>query len=147
MGKQRTDKADRYFQLHHYMLKTDAWKALSPPARAVYIQIGSRYDGFNNGRLAFSVRDAASECDINKDTAGRAFHELVARLHRGDPAWRVEQEDPPRERVAHDGLQVRPHRSIQNLRLHASGRPQLQQLYPPQKRSPARFKKAIDCPN
>jgi hypothetical protein len=37
----RQDKADRYFQLHHYMLKTDAWRGLSAPARAVYIQIGT----------------------------------------------------------------------------------------------------------
>jgi hypothetical protein len=59
------------------MLKTDAWTALSAPARAVYIQIGFRYDGFNNGRIAFSVRDAASECGLAKDTANRAFKDLV----------------------------------------------------------------------
>jgi hypothetical protein len=79
MGKQRTDKADRYFQVHHYMLKTDAWRALSAPARTVYLQIGFRYDGFNNGKIALSVRDAEAECNINKDTASRAFHELVER--------------------------------------------------------------------
>ena len=68
----------RYFALHHYMLKTDAWRALSAPARAVYIQIGFRYDGFNNGRIAFSVRDAASECGLANNTASKAFKELVA---------------------------------------------------------------------
>jgi hypothetical protein len=77
MGKERSEKKDRYFPLHHYMLKTDAWRALSAPARAVYIQIGFRYDGFNNGRIALSVRDAASECGLAKDTANRAFKELV----------------------------------------------------------------------
>jgi len=77
--KHDKERADRYFQLHHYMLRTDAWKALSAPARAVYVQIGSRYDGANNGKLAFSVRDAADECDMNKDTAARAFKELVTR--------------------------------------------------------------------
>jgi hypothetical protein len=77
MAKQRAEKKDRYFVLHHYMLKTDAWKALSAPARAVYIQIGLRYDGFNNGRISFSVRDAASECGLAKNTANRAFKELV----------------------------------------------------------------------
>ena len=73
----REGRKDRYFVLHHFMLKTDAWRALSAPARAVYIQIGFRYDGFNNGRIAFSVRDAASECGLAKDTANRAFKELV----------------------------------------------------------------------
>ena len=79
MSKRNKEPQDRYVQLHHYMLKSDAWKALSAPARAVYIQIGSRYNGANNGKLAFSVRDAASECALAKDTAARAFKELVDR--------------------------------------------------------------------
>jgi Helix-turn-helix domain len=70
-------RKDRYFALHHYMLNTDAWKGLSANARAVYVQIGFRYDGFNNGRIAFSVRDAAKECGLAKDTASRALKELV----------------------------------------------------------------------
>lgn len=75
--KHDKERNDRYFQLHHYMLKTDAWKALSAAARAVYIQIGSRYNGANNGKLAFSVRDAAAECNLAINTAMRALHELV----------------------------------------------------------------------
>ena len=71
------ERKDRYLALHHYMLKTDAWRALSAPARAVYVQIGFRYDGFNNGRIEFSVRDAASECGLAKNTANKAFKELV----------------------------------------------------------------------
>ena len=76
----KTDKGqkDRYFQVHYYMTKCEAWLALSAAARAVYIQLGSRYNGENNGSLAFSVRDAAEECQLAKDTAGRAFKELVA---------------------------------------------------------------------
>jgi hypothetical protein len=78
MAKNRLDeRKDRYFQLHHYMMKTDAWKALSAAARAVYLQIGFRYDGSNNGKIAYSVRDAATECLLAKETAGRVFKELV----------------------------------------------------------------------
>jgi hypothetical protein len=78
MGKRQLDeRKDRYFQLHHYMMKTDAWRALSAAARAVYLQIGFRYDGSNNGRISFSVRDAASECGLARDTACRAFKELM----------------------------------------------------------------------
>jgi DNA-binding transcriptional regulator YhcF (GntR family) len=78
MAKKHDDaRKDRYFVLHHYMLKTDAWRALSAPARAVYVQIGFRYNGCNNGRIAFSVRDAATECNLAKGTASRAFKELV----------------------------------------------------------------------
>ena len=71
------ERPDRYFQLHHYMLKTEAWRALSANARAVYLQIGARYTGSNNGKIALSVRDAASECDIARNTAGRCFKKLV----------------------------------------------------------------------
>jgi hypothetical protein len=70
-------RKDRYFVLHHYMLETDAWKALSAPARAVYIQIGFRYNGCNNGKIALSVRDAARECGLANNTANRAFKDLV----------------------------------------------------------------------
>jgi hypothetical protein len=71
------ERPDRYFQVHHYMLKTDAWRALSANARAVYLQIGARYTGSNNGKIVFSVRDAASERDIARNTAGRCFKKLV----------------------------------------------------------------------
>ncbi len=62
---------DRYFQVHHFMAKTDAWAAL------IYIQIGLRYNGSNNGKIAYSVRDAARECNLAKNTAARAFKELT----------------------------------------------------------------------
>jgi hypothetical protein len=77
MKKRSAEHQDRYFQVHHYMTKTDAWKTLSAHARAIYLQIGLRYSGSNNGRIAYSVRDAASECNIAKDTASRAFKELI----------------------------------------------------------------------
>jgi hypothetical protein len=78
MAKRTTaEHHDRYFQVHHFMAKTDAWRALTAPARAVYVQIGLRYNGSNNGRIEYSVRDAASECILARDTAGRAFKELV----------------------------------------------------------------------
>jgi hypothetical protein len=77
MTKRDRDRQDRYFQVHHYMLKSDAWRALSAPARAVYIAIGSRYNGVNNGRLSCSVRDAATECNLAINTASRALRELI----------------------------------------------------------------------
>lgn len=77
MAKKGKERQDRYFQLHHYMLKTNAWGALSPAARVVYVQIGYRYNGSNNGRITFSVREAATECNLAKNTAHRAFNELI----------------------------------------------------------------------
>jgi DNA-binding transcriptional regulator YhcF (GntR family) len=62
--------------LFTYMLKCPAWLSLSPAARAVYLQLQARYNGSNNGTLAFSVRCAAAECRIAANTATRAFQEL-----------------------------------------------------------------------
>ncbi len=59
------------------MLATPAWRSLTPAARAVYVVLAARFNGCNNGSLALSARDAARLCNINKDTATRAFHELV----------------------------------------------------------------------
>jgi DNA-binding transcriptional regulator YhcF (GntR family) len=62
-----------------WLLKSPAWLSLTAAERAVYIQLASRYNGSNNGKVAFSVRDAARECRISKDTAGRAYKALVAK--------------------------------------------------------------------
>jgi DNA-binding transcriptional regulator YhcF (GntR family) len=73
------DPNEYFFKIHYYMVKTEAWLSLSTPARAIYIQICSRYiTNKNNGKLAYSVRDAVKECRIDKKTAIRAFKELVA---------------------------------------------------------------------
>ncbi len=78
MAKRHNEgKEARYFAMHHFMLKTDAWRALSAGARAVHVQLGLRYSGFNNGKIACSVRDAATECNLAIDTASRAFKELI----------------------------------------------------------------------
>ena len=67
----------RFVRLIHTILKSDAWKDCSPPARAVYVQIMLRYNGYNNGYIPLSCREASQECNISKNTANRAFKELV----------------------------------------------------------------------
>ena len=54
----------RHVRLYHFMMKTAAWHNLSANARAIYVEIGSRYGGAgsNNGRIPFSVREAVKIC-------------------------------------------------------------------------------------
>jgi DNA-binding transcriptional regulator YhcF (GntR family) len=59
-----------------WLLRSAAWLSLTAAERAVYVQLASRYNGSNNGKIAFSVRDAAKECRLSKDTAARAFKAL-----------------------------------------------------------------------
>jgi hypothetical protein len=58
------------------MLGSNAWKALSANARATYIEISQRFMGTNNGRIPYSVREAAAALRIGTATASRAFKEL-----------------------------------------------------------------------
>ena len=58
------------------MMRTPAWRSLSPVARAVYLEIEFAYNGSNNGAIRLGCREVAELCGINKDTAARAFREL-----------------------------------------------------------------------
>lgn len=77
--KSRAVKDARHVRLYDYMLTSEAYLSLSCPARAVLIELARIYDGMNNGRLALSVRVAATRCRIAQGTATRAFRELVER--------------------------------------------------------------------
>jgi DNA-binding transcriptional regulator YhcF (GntR family) len=65
----------------HFMMGTAAWKSLDALSRAVYVHIAMRYagPGSNNGRLPYSVREAAAEFRVGKSTAARALLALVDR--------------------------------------------------------------------
>ena len=68
----------RFLALHHMLLDSAAWSALSSADRAVYVELAALYNGRNNGRLALSVRDASRRCRMNKDTAAAAFRSLAS---------------------------------------------------------------------
>jgi len=61
----------------HYILQTAAWRRLSANAKASWLQIGVRFNGSNNGRIAVSCRDLAEKLNISKDSAAKAIAELV----------------------------------------------------------------------
>ena len=63
------------------MMNTAAWKSLDATARAIYVHMAMRYagPGSNNGRIPYSVREAAAELGIGKSTAARALRELIDR--------------------------------------------------------------------
>jgi hypothetical protein len=71
----------RHVRLYHYMTETDAWKSLGTVERAMYVDMASRYagPGSNNGRIPYSVREAAERLHIGKSTAKRALDVLQER--------------------------------------------------------------------
>jgi hypothetical protein len=58
------------------MLRSSAWRSLSPVARCIFLELAAIYNGGNNGFIALSTRDAAKYVCCSKDTAARAFFEL-----------------------------------------------------------------------
>ncbi len=84
----RSKKVDRYVGLTYWMLATPAWRSLDPVARAAYVELKALYNGSNNGRLAWSVRDAAANLLVSPATVMRALQRLeergfIAREKRG----------------------------------------------------------------
>jgi hypothetical protein len=72
----RKSTSPPFVQLYKYMLRSPAWRSLSPIERAAYIQLALRYDGVNNGALALSARVLGLELDCDKATASRALIRL-----------------------------------------------------------------------
>ena len=60
-----------YFQVHH-----PKWRSLSGNAIKVFIELRSRYNGGNNGKVRLSLDEGARLLGISKSTVSRAFAEL-----------------------------------------------------------------------
>jgi DNA-binding transcriptional MocR family regulator len=77
----RGEKAPRHVRLYHWLMDSRAWQSLDANARAIYLEIGRRYAGAgsNNGRIPYSVREAATALKISRATASRALAALEER--------------------------------------------------------------------
>lgn len=86
----RSPKTDaRHFRLYHAMTKTEAWASLTCAQRSVYLALGMKFNGYNNGTIGLSAREAGREANCNKDTALTALKTLedrgfIQRTQRGD---------------------------------------------------------------
>jgi len=72
----RTEGGEQYAPLSYRFLQSPAWRSLSGPAVKVYLEIRSRFNGRNNGKLSLSLDEAARLLGIGKTTVSRAFIEL-----------------------------------------------------------------------
>ena len=72
---------ERYVRLPEYMLASQAWRSLDGNYRALYVELARRYRGpnSNNGKIPYSVREAAFALNVSPATAGRAFEHLMER--------------------------------------------------------------------
>lgn len=136
--KGRSKSVPPFVMVTQHEFDCAAYRALSPVCRAVYWELIRRYDGFNNGRIGLSVRDAAKECKINKDTATKAFGTLVemgfvecvtrggfSRKVRHAAEWRLtgRRSDISGERPSREFLLWRPDRDKSKTRSETSSTP------------------------
>ncbi len=77
----RSTKASRHVRLYHWMMDKPAWKSLNGNQRAIYVEMAKRYagPGSNNGRIPYSVREAAESLRISRSTAARDLKVLQDR--------------------------------------------------------------------
>jgi hypothetical protein len=67
----------RFVRLDYCILNSNAYRALSPNARALLVELAMLYNGSNNGSLYLSVRDAAYRMGLADLTAAtQAFSDL-----------------------------------------------------------------------
>lgn len=69
----------RFVSLTEHMLSSAAWQALDGNCRALYVELARRYRGpnSNNGKIPYSVREAARALPIGRSTAQRCFERLM----------------------------------------------------------------------
>ncbi len=71
-----------YVNIQGPMMDSEAWKALTPYARCLYILLKRRHRNYahgknNNGRIPLSRREAALEARFSESAVGNAFRDLV----------------------------------------------------------------------
>jgi hypothetical protein len=75
-AKGRSKGDGQYVSLPYDMLHSVAWRSLSGPAVKVWLELRTRFHGANNGRLIFSLDEAARLLGLGKSTVRRALIEL-----------------------------------------------------------------------
>jgi DNA-binding transcriptional MocR family regulator len=78
----RDDVQEHWTKMLRGMMQTPAWRSLPPVAQALYPWLKLEWRGpkaNNNGRIRFSVSQAAEAVGVNRKTVAKAFHALQAR--------------------------------------------------------------------
>ena len=69
MSKNNRHKPERFVKLRYWLLDSPAWQSLPGGACALYVKMVQRYNGSNNGRIPFSLREAMQAVHVSKGMA------------------------------------------------------------------------------
>ena len=79
MNRKGRNKSSRFVLLHTGVTNSEAFQSLSPEATRVLVLIWVRHNGSNNGRIAYSFREARNALRAGSRKVQNAFKELQAR--------------------------------------------------------------------
>jgi len=80
MNAKGREKHSRFLSVTHRIYDSLAFKMLTQNAKVVYLEMRRRFNGFNNGQISLSVREAskAIKYDASAGASGqRALQELI----------------------------------------------------------------------
>ena len=105
----------KHVRLYRWMMKTEAWRTLSPLGRCLLIEFYDLYNGDNNGAIFLSVREAAKRLNCGTKQAHQAIRDLQKREFikpkvrgsftqktRHATAWRLTEFDAPGQSATKD---------------------------------------------
>jgi hypothetical protein len=81
-------------RLHHWLLWSPAYRDLRPVERALLVEMYALYDGFNNGSLFLSEREAGRRLGVHRETARAALasleeHGFIRARQRSSFDWKL----------------------------------------------------------
>jgi hypothetical protein len=77
VSKRSKRSEGQYVPLPYAQLKSPAWRSLSGSAVKLWLELHTRFNGSNNGRLTLSYAEAADNLGMGKASVQRAYQELV----------------------------------------------------------------------
>ena len=73
----RTQKNKRFVLFDYDQIESEAFRYLSGGALKLLIMVRKRFNGINNGKISFSVREGRDLLGYSMNTVARYFDELV----------------------------------------------------------------------
>jgi hypothetical protein len=74
--KGKRSQEGQYVPLPYAVLKSEAWRSLSGAAVKLFLELHTRFNGGNNGKVRLSMNEAVEALGLGKATVKRAFDEL-----------------------------------------------------------------------
>jgi len=76
MVKRKKKSGPQFVQLFYYMIDSEGYQDLSCHASRAYTQIARKYNGYNNGDLSYTYKEASKI--MHRNTYAKALNELVS---------------------------------------------------------------------